>query len=350
MSSDEPTPRVQFARLLHTVPSKAASEATKAEPVQLVARNMPVLRRADLSPTEREIVVQLQRNGRLPFAHIARVMNSSEKTVRSIVTRLEESQVIHITALTFPDLLGFTGAATCAVKLAPGASARQVAHQLGRMDVVNYIAVTLGSVDIWADLVCRDRATLLTVLDEQVRRVEGIQSIEAFLYLNITYRSLGAAELSRPTLQGSPLSFNETDRKIFAELAHNGRESYHDIAQKLGVSESLVRQRVKRAMDAGVLSINALVNPSSLGGEVMAWVGVRTAHARAPELASALAGWPHAAYIGVTAGRYDLFVEFICHDENELLGQLTALSKHELVEDLEPFVYLDLQVKAITFA
>lgn len=350
MASDRQAPRNQFARLLHVAPVRPAADPVRLESVQLVARSTPVLQRAELTAMEREIVIQLQRNGRLPFAHIARVINSSEKAVRSVVARLEESKVIHITALTFPDLLGFKGVATCAIKLAPGANARNIARQLGEMDVISYVAVTLGSVDIWTDVVCRDRATLQSVVDDRLRTIEGVKSIETFLYLNITRYAMGGAGISRPSATVGPLSFDEIDRNIVAQLAQNGREPYNEIAQHLGMSESAVRQRVKRAMDAGILGINALVNPGSLGGEVLAWVSVRTSRGQAPELAALLAGWPLASYIGVTLGRFDLFVEFVCHDESELLAQLTALRNHEFVEAIEPFVYTDMQVKAITFA
>jgi Lrp/AsnC family transcriptional regulator for asnA, asnC and gidA len=99
-----------------------------------------------------------------------------------------------------------------------------------------------------------------------------------------------------------------------------------------------------------VLSINALVNPASLGAEVMAWVGVRSRLARATKLATTLAEWPTASYVAVTAGRYDVFVELACEHEAELIEQLEALAALEFVESSETFVYLDLQVKALVLS
>lgn len=307
-----------------------------------------VLKRAQLSELERDIVEVLQKDGRRPFAQIARDVGAAEKTVRSAVARLEEAHVIDITAVTFPDLLGYTGAATCGITVGPGHDVRTVARELGEVDVINYVATTAGSFQIFADVVCRDRQALLDTLDERVRSVPGVKTLEPFLYLNVTYRSFGFTELA-PRAPGSPpiIKLTEMDRRIFSELSNNGRASYHAIGQKLGVSESLVRQRVKRATDAGVLSINALVNPASLGAEVMAWIGVRSRLARATELATTLAEWPTASYVAVTAGRYDVFVELACRNEAELIEQLEALAALELVESSETFVYLDLQVKAL---
>jgi DNA-binding Lrp family transcriptional regulator len=313
-----------------------------------VRASRTVLRKVQLSKLERDIVEVLQKDGRRPYSQIARDVGAAEKTVRNTVGRLEESQAIDITAVTFPDLLGYTGAATCGITVAPGHDIRAVAAALARVDVINYVAVTVGSFDIFADVVCRDREALLETLDDRVRSIPGIAAVETFLYLNVTYRSFGFTELS-PRLQAGerPLKLTEMDRRIFTELAHNGRESYHAVARRLEVSESLVRQRVKRATDAGVLSINALVNPASLGAEVIAWVGLKSASAGAVELATTLAGWPSASYVAMTAGRYDVFVELACRDEDQLITELAAISQSDLVRHSEPFVYLDLQVKAL---
>jgi DNA-binding Lrp family transcriptional regulator len=307
-----------------------------------------ILRRVQLSKLERDIVEVLQKDGRRPYAQIAREVNAAEKTVRNAVARLEESHAIEITAVTFPDLLGYTGAATCGIRVAPGYDIRAVAKELGLVDVINYVAVTAGSFDVFADVVCHNKESLLSTLDEKVRSIPGIASVETFLYLNVTYRSFGFTELlSRVSAGKSPIKLTETDRKIFSELSNNGRESYHAIGNRLGVSESLIRQRVKRATDAGVLSINALVNPASLGADVLVWVGLKSSKGRAAKLADTLAAWPTASYVAMTAGRFDVFVELACRNEDELIRELEAISGLDLVEHTEPFVYLDLQVKAL---
>jgi DNA-binding Lrp family transcriptional regulator len=325
-------------------PSALAVHTLRAQ----VVASPAVLRRAALSKLERDIVEVLQKDGRRPFAQIAREVGAAEKTVRNAVARLEETNAIDITAVTFPDLLGYSGAATCGITVGPGFDVRSVARQLGEVDVINYVAATAGSFHIFADVVCRDKQSLLAALDDRVRSIPGVVSIETFLYLNVTYRSFGFTELAPHTSTGKPpIKLTEMDRRIFSELSSNGRASYHAIGKKLGVSESLVRQRVKRATDAGVLSINALVNPASLGADVMAWIGIRSRRAMAMELARTLADWPTASYVAVTAGRFDVFVELACESEPELIEQLQALSALELVETAEPFVYLDLQVKAL---
>jgi Lrp/AsnC family transcriptional regulator for asnA, asnC and gidA len=307
----------------------------------------PVLQRGSLSKLERDIVEVLQKDGRRPFAQIAREVGAAEKTVRSAVARLEEAHIIDITAVTFPDLLGYTGAATCGITVGPGHDVREVARQLGEVDVINYVAATAGSFQVFADVVCRDRRALLEVLDERVRSIPGVIAVEPFLYLNVTYRSFGFTELSPHAPGAKPaVKLTDMDRRIFSELANDGRASYHAIGRTLGVSESLVRQRVKRATDAGVLSINALVNPASLGAEIMAWIGIRS-RGGAATLAVTLAGWPCASYVALTAGRYDVFVEFACRDEAEFIQALEDLAATESVDTTETFIYLDLQVKAL---
>ena len=55
------------------------------------------------------------------------------------------------------------------------------------------------------------------------------------------------------------------NRAIIVELQHDGRKSYTAIAEKVGLSEAAVRQRVQRLTDDGVMQIVAVTDPLTLG-------------------------------------------------------------------------------------
>jgi DNA-binding Lrp family transcriptional regulator len=308
----------------------------------------PFLARADVTALEMQLVAILQQDGRRPFAQIARDVGVSEKTVRSTIHRMQESQIIEITAVTLPDLVGYTGAATCGVRVSPMHTARRVAAQLAALDAVNYLAVTTGSFDMFADVVCPDKAALLSCIDTEIRSIEGVESVEAFLYLTVPYRWMGGGSWLQPQQTGPApdTALDEMDRRILRELAVNGRESYLAIGKRLGVSEAQVRQRVKRATDAGLVRITALVNPATLGFTEMAWVGLRATNGRALELAQTLSHRTAAWYVVLTAARYDVFLELVCVDRHELRSELEDIRSSALVSALEPFVYLDLHYKS----
>ena len=75
---------------------------------------------------------------------------------------------------------------------------------------------------------------------------------------------------------------DEVDRAILERLEEDGRASYRQIARDVGVSEGTVRSRVGRLQRSGVLRILAFVDPSKLGGAVLALLGGRRTPGKPP--------------------------------------------------------------------
>ncbi len=68
----------------------------------------------------------------------------------------------------------------------------------------------------------------------------------------------------------------ETDRAILAALAADGRQSYTDLAEKVGLSVSAVHQRVRRLEQRGVIrGYAARLDHEALGLPLSAFVAIR---------------------------------------------------------------------------
>ncbi|MFG2041961.1 Lrp/AsnC family transcriptional regulator [Dactylosporangium sp. NPDC048998] len=68
----------------------------------------------------------------------------------------------------------------------------------------------------------------------------------------------------------------ETDRAIVAALAVDGRLSYTDLAERVGLSVSAVHQRVRRLEQRGVIKgYTARVDHDALGLALTAFVAIR---------------------------------------------------------------------------
>lgn len=126
---------------------------------------------------------------------------------------------------------------------------------------------------------------------------------------------------ARPALRRGPIraprEIDALDQGIIEALQANGRESFRQIAARLGVSEATVRARYTRLSSEEILQVVAVTNPLGLGFE-QALVGVKTSgapHSAADEIAS----WPEADYVIVTAGQYDVIVELVAADRRGLL-------------------------------
>jgi Lrp/AsnC family transcriptional regulator, regulator for asnA, asnC and gidA len=62
---------------------------------------------------------------------------------------------------------------------------RAVADQLAAMPSVDYVVLTAGSFDILAEVVCENDNDLITMLNSQIRTLEGVLSTETFVYLKL---------------------------------------------------------------------------------------------------------------------------------------------------------------------
>ncbi|HEX5595789.1 MAG TPA: Lrp/AsnC family transcriptional regulator [Micromonosporaceae bacterium] len=135
-----------------------------------------------LDDVSKQIVEQLQQDGRRPYAAIGKAVGLSEAAVRQRVQRLLDAGVMQIVAVTDPLQLGFPRQAM--VGLRTSGDLGPVADRLAELEEVDYVVITAGSFDLLAEVVCRNDDHLLEVL-ERLRRVEGVVSTEAFVYLKL---------------------------------------------------------------------------------------------------------------------------------------------------------------------
>ena len=67
---------------------------------------------------------------------------------------------------------------------------------------------------------------------------------------------------------------DETDKALIEALQQDGRMPYTRLAERVGLSEAAVRQRVQRLIESGVTQIVAVTDPLMLGFRRMAMVGL----------------------------------------------------------------------------
>jgi len=143
--------------------------------------------------------------------------------------------------------------------------------------------------------------------------------------------------------RSSPISLDETSKKIIEQLQEDGRRPYAAIGKAVGLSEAAVRQRVQRLLDAGVMQIVAVTDPLQVGFSRQAMIGIRAA-GDLTLVADRLSDIPEVDYVVITAGSFDLLVEVVCEDDDHLLSLLTQrIRSMPGVIATETFVYLRLR-------
>ena len=146
-----------------------------------------------------------------------------------------------------------------------------------------------------------------------------------------------------------PVSLDETDRQILAALRVDGREAFSQIADRLGVSPGMIRQRYSRLVETGFLKVVAITNPIQQGLKTMAMIGIRTDGNRMLHVATQVARLDEVVYLVVVSGRFDILAEVFCRDHEELLRFITEkLYRIEGVRETETFMHLKI-IKEIYF-
>ncbi|HEY5252220.1 MAG TPA: Lrp/AsnC family transcriptional regulator [Acidimicrobiales bacterium] len=136
-----------------------------------------------LDDIDRGIIEQLQKDGRKPYTQMAPAVGLSEAAVRQRVQRLIDAGVMQIVAVTDPGVLGFSRQAMVGLKVE--GDTRRVAEAVAKLHEVEYVVLTAGAFDMLIEVVALDDEHLLELLNEKIRKVEGVQTTETFIYLRI---------------------------------------------------------------------------------------------------------------------------------------------------------------------
>lgn len=136
-----------------------------------------------LDDVSKSIIEQLQEDGRRPYASIGKAVGLSEAAVRQRVSRLLETGVMQIVAVTDPMQVGFNREAMIGVEVDGDIEA--VADVIVKMPEVSYLVVTAGSYDILLEVVCEDDEALLEVINRKIRALPGVRRTETFMYLKL---------------------------------------------------------------------------------------------------------------------------------------------------------------------
>lgn len=130
-------------------------------------------------------------------------------------------------------------------------------------------------------------------------------------------------------------------KRIIEQLQQDGRRSYASIGKAVGLSEAAVRQRVQRLTDTGAMQIVAVTDPLTLGFPRQTMIGIRC-NGDLQQVADQLAAMGEIDYVVITAGSFDLLIEVVCENDDQLLEILGRVRAIPSVTTTETFVYLKL--------
>lgn len=137
----------------------------------------------DIDTIDRKIIDQLRIDGRRSFAVIGRNVGLSEPSVRARYRRLSEAGIVQVVGMSDAPKLGEieVHVAICV----RGVAVATVAKQLAAMPEIKFVASAVGAYDLIADLRCADVIALSSILNEKVRRLNGVHHVDTTTVLEV---------------------------------------------------------------------------------------------------------------------------------------------------------------------
>jgi Lrp/AsnC family transcriptional regulator for asnA, asnC and gidA len=134
------------------------------------------------------------------------------------------------------------------------------------------------------------------------------------------------------------VKIDETNINII-KLLREGRKSFREIAQELGLAENTVRSRVASLQDEGLLEITGQVDPSALPGHRVVLVGVKLDTMALVEKGEEFSRLKGVVSVSVVTGRFDLILMVLLNNDFDLLEFYTnEVSRVAEVQSVETFV------------
>ncbi|MEY9872972.1 DNA-binding Lrp family transcriptional regulator [Streptacidiphilus sp. MAP12-33] len=291
-----------------------------------------------LDATDAALVAALQRDGRVSFQELAVQTGISREAARARVTRLLERREVRVVGIVAPDVLGLGALAHVSVEVAGDSAV--VARALAGRDAVMFLSRTAGRRQLVADMRARDAAALDGELTA-IRAVPGVRGIEVFRCVELVKDAYSSAGPEVPPRSSAAAPPDDRDRALLALLQRDGRMSYTDLAERVGLSQAATRARVLRLIESRAVHVTGLVASAAVGVREAAGIGLGVDGAAAP-VARAAAALEGVNFVMTGHGRFDLVCGVDAPDRGRLLDTLERLRALRGVVRSESWVHLEI--------
>jgi Lrp/AsnC family transcriptional regulator, regulator for asnA, asnC and gidA len=130
------------------------------------------------------------------------------------------------------------------------------------------------------------------------------------------------------------------DLAIIKLLQNDGRVPYSYIAKTLNIPEATARYRVKKMIDDEIISINAFVNFEKLSARNVICVEVEVYAEFFENTLQKLIEMENVNFISATTGEFNILLDYVYENNEDLLGFLLWLKKQQDVIRIESRTFL----------
>jgi Lrp/AsnC family transcriptional regulator for asnA, asnC and gidA len=120
---------------------------------------------------------------------------------------------------------------------------------------------------------------------------------------------------------------DQIDRQIVELLMEDGRMAATEIARRIrdGITERIVRYRIDRMINDGVIQIRPIVNPQTFGMTTRADVVLEVESDAIMEVARNASKYDCVSYVACSIGERDVSIQVVARDTNEIYQFVTEV-------------------------
>jgi len=141
-------------------------------------------------------------------------------------------------------------------------------------------------------------------------------------------------------VQTNEFSVSALDLQIVQRLQQDGRMAYSKIARELSVPEATIRYRVNRLVDDGIITISAFLNTGKINYANVAYVELDVNSEFYEDLLQELIEMENISYLSAVTGEYNIMLEYVCQNNEDLLEFTKWLKRKPEVNRLNTRVIL----------
>lgn len=279
-----------------------------------------------------KIFTLLQDDGRLSYTELATRSGLPRAAVTSRVDALIASGVLRVVAAPHPDFVGLTAIAHVSIQTS-GSSERLVQELQSWPSVVLVLAVG-GVHDLVVEARLPNQQELYAVV-AAISELPAVSNVSTLIYVDV----LKGIFMPRHAL-APDIKVDQVDVQLMRQLQDDGRMSYRDLASRLELSPSAVRQRVLYLLENHVIRIGATLNRSHQTRTVASGVGL-SMRGDGAALMRELATWPSVEFLARTIGRFDAVATVAAESTAHLRSLIEKIRSCEGVRKTETWVHLE---------
>ena len=275
------------------------------------------------------LIQALREDGRATYRELAARLGVQRSLVSTRVRALLDSGQIRIVAAADPAFLG--DRALAHVSITGHGDLSALIEGLCARPEIPLVSTTSGPVDVVSEVRAADEAALRETL-RWIRGLPGAETVRVNLYTDVVRGTFASHFTGTGTV-------DIIDTALIEQLRHDGRTSYRDLAEQVRLSQTAVRARVHRMLDARILKISAVVRQDAASDRVKVGVGLNLGGDERSVLA-ALAESPEVEFTALTLGGFDLIATVAGASPRELFARLDRLKALDAVHRLTSWLHL----------